>query len=275
MNNNYKTYKSKIDGIFLNYAKIGSGKPLVLIHGWTNNWEGWIPIVSYLQKNYTLYVVDLPGFGDSGDLENYNIPKAAEYIALFIKTLDIATVGLLGFSMGTFVAAQTALSYPQLVNSVILIGPPLKQGTNFTGNRPLQTTLRSFDKFRLTQRFLKKIIESKNFTYSVAKYMNMYKFDKSLVDKYGMVGKKKLRIDAFIDMGLSFSSTNLAGIIKNLNIPTLLILGREDKVAPPHYAKAVINNNLKLSIIPFAGHMTFWEKPQQVAESIKTFTTEN
>ncbi len=268
--NNYKTYKTKINGIHLHFAKVGKGAPLVLIHGWTNNWKGWLPLVEHLKEKFTLYIIDLPGYGDSGYLENCDIPKSARYVGEFIRLLGIKPA-ISGFSMGTFVATQTALDFPDLVNAVILIGPPVKEGTNFRGNKILITTLKSIDSFDMTKRLLKRILESKKFTYTIAKYMNMYKFDKNLVDAYGMEGKKKLKIDAFLDMGVSFSGTHLARNIKNLLVPTLLVYGREDKVAKPSYASNLTGEKLKLSVIPFAGHMVFWEKPQEVAESIKNF----
>ncbi|OGG15140.1 hypothetical protein A2773_04590 [Candidatus Gottesmanbacteria bacterium RIFCSPHIGHO2_01_FULL_39_10] len=267
---NYKTYKTKIDGIHLHFAKMGKGSPLVLIHGWTNNWKGWLPLVEHLKEKFTLYIVDLPGYGDSGSLARYDIIQSASYLGEFIRLLSIKPA-VSGFSMGTFVATQTALDFPDLVSAVILIGPPVKEGTNFRGNKILINSLKSVDSFHMTKRLLKKLLESKRFTYAIAKYMNMYKFDKNLVDMYGMEGKKKLRIDAFLDMGISFSSTPLVQNIINLSVPALLVYGREDKVAKPSYAQLLVGDKLKLSVIPYAGHMVFWEKPQEVAESIQAF----
>ncbi|MBI2611248.1 alpha/beta hydrolase [Candidatus Gottesmanbacteria bacterium] len=268
---NISPQKIRIDGIFLNFVTVGYGSPIILIHGWTNNWKGWLPLAEHLKKNNKLYLIDLPGYGDSGDLHTYTLKKQSFYIADFIKLLNLAPVVVMGFSMGTFVASMTAKNFPELVKSLILIGPPLKKGTNFSANSLLRKTLRSLDKTVFTQKILRRIVVSKKFAYFMAKYMNMYKFDKTLVDTYGTEGKKKMRISAFIDMGVEFSSTSLEEIVGSLHIPTLLIYGKEDKVAPPQYARPLENGNLQISIIPEAGHMTFWEKPKEVANSINIF----
>ena len=46
-------------------AKIGSGRPLLLLHGWPEFWLSWEPVMARLADRFTLYAPDLRGFGDS------------------------------------------------------------------------------------------------------------------------------------------------------------------------------------------------------------------
>ena len=65
----------------MNVAEIGQGKPLVFIHGWSNNWVGWTLLAEKLAPRYKLYLMDLPGFGDSDPLPKYTVEKEADYVA--------------------------------------------------------------------------------------------------------------------------------------------------------------------------------------------------
>ena len=69
----YNPEKIKVDGVEINYVKVGQGEPLVFVHGLSGNWEGWVPIIPYLEKNFCLYLLDLPGYGHSDGLDQYSI----------------------------------------------------------------------------------------------------------------------------------------------------------------------------------------------------------
>lgn len=271
--NEYPTYKVKIDGVTINYAKIGHGKPLVFIHGWANNWEGWIPIIPYLKDYHALYLVDLPGFGDSSNLSSYSIEINARFLSLFLKKLQLKPLAVVGLSMGSFVVAQLAYKFPNLLHRAVLLGPLVKNSQSFSPNKMLSFSLNLCNRTSWSKTSLKRLIESRVLSYLVSKYFNMYHFDYQMIDSYGMYGKKLLRIEAFIGMGLSFNSYNLKKILPQIKIPTLLVYGREDKIASFHPAKTILPQSsfLKLQTIPFAGHMVHWEKTKEVAEKIKSF----
>jgi len=269
----YPTFKTKIDGLNLHFAKIGKGKPLIFIHGWTNNWEGWIPIVKYLQKKFTLYLLDMPGFGHSGDLPHYSISSTADIICGFIKTLSVKP-SIVSLSMGSFVAADMALRFPKIVHKVILAGPVINDGKHKHIPTAIEIFYRSIQKSSLSKAALKRVIETKAVAYFTAKYMNMYRWNREIIDLYGMIGKKLVRKEAYVDMGVSASKYDLKSTLTNLSVQTLLILGDKDIYTSYKYvAKNVIptNNHLTLKVIKDAGHVTPWEKPKEVASQILKF----
>ena len=75
-----KTKKYKVGDILLNVAIAGQGEPLIFIHGWSNSWIGWTLLARQLSSYYTLYMVDLPGFGDSDSLPRYSLEIINENI---------------------------------------------------------------------------------------------------------------------------------------------------------------------------------------------------
>lgn len=271
----FPNQKIRVDGIKMNYVKIGAGKPLILIHGWANNWEGWIPLVNNLKSKFTLYLIDLPGFGDSGNLSQYSVEKAAEYVSMFIRLISKEKTTVLGLSMGSFVAAETAKTYPHLVESAILLGPLIKNGRRLSKLYLSSLMLRAFNKTYLTQQTLRKLVDARLIAYTVSKYFNMYKFDRKMVDLYGTRGKKKMRIETFIQMGLSVNQYNYEETLKEISVPTLLVYGREDRIAPYGKAAKLLtqNNNLKLEVIPDCGHMVHWEQTEKLSSSICKFLT--
>lgn len=271
----YPGYKTTIDGVPIHYVKAGSGPILVFVHGWASNWIGWVPLANYLSKNYTLYLLDLPGFGDSGNLPYYSIELAAEYLERFVKKLSTKPKAIIGLSMGSMVVAEAGRNNNQISQTIILIGPVIKNGNgnNFV-SKTLEVSLRMIGYFRLSEMFLKKIIETRVAAYSMSKYINMYKFDKFLVDEYNMIGKKKMRQEAFTQMGHSGASYNLKKVLTGYTMPIFLIYGREDKISSPKYATHLFlktHPNIKLAAIPFAGHVVPLEQPQKLATSIKNY----
>ncbi|MBQ5756199.1 MAG: alpha/beta fold hydrolase, partial [Erysipelotrichaceae bacterium] len=58
---------TELQGIKCYYEKSGSGKPVVLLHGWGQNTEMMKAIALFLENHFTVYNLDLPGFGQSSE----------------------------------------------------------------------------------------------------------------------------------------------------------------------------------------------------------------
>jgi pimeloyl-[acyl-carrier protein] methyl ester esterase len=97
---------------------IGKGQPLVLIHGWGMHGGIWQSLIKRLSKEYMLYVVDLPGMGKSPSIEPYHLYRLAEEVAEVIPGVS----DILGWSLGGLVAQSIAVSQPDRVKRLILVG---------------------------------------------------------------------------------------------------------------------------------------------------------
>ena len=71
---------------------IGKGQPLVMIHGWGMHSGVWQPLVNRLSKTYMLYLVDLPGMGNSRPIEPYHLHALADEVALAQRYLAIEQI---------------------------------------------------------------------------------------------------------------------------------------------------------------------------------------
>ena len=67
------------DGSYIRYKKSGSGRPLVLLHTIRNRLEYFDRVTPFLTKFFTVYAIDLPGFGDSPVNKDVNYDQ--EYMA--------------------------------------------------------------------------------------------------------------------------------------------------------------------------------------------------
>ena len=107
----------------------GSGSPVVLVHGGHGSWLHWVRNIEALAAQHTVWVVDLPGFGDSDAPEGEGL---ASLLAPTLSTLD-ALIGpgtplqLVGFSFGGLVAAHLAATRPD-VQRLALLGTGGHQG---------------------------------------------------------------------------------------------------------------------------------------------------
>jgi len=104
----------------------GTGKPLLLIHGWGMHGGVWQPILDQLVRDFSVYVVDLPGMGFSQSASP-NDPKPLDLKMVADLVLGALPAGLkelsvCGWSLGGQVAMQMALQQPDLVKQLLLVG---------------------------------------------------------------------------------------------------------------------------------------------------------
>lgn len=111
----------------LHYLVGGSGEPVVLLHGIYARKEHWVELSKELTPKYTVYLLDLPGFGDNPvrAANEYAFQKQAENILVFLDQLGLKAVHLGANSMGAQIAALMATQRPEIVKSIAFIGGPV------------------------------------------------------------------------------------------------------------------------------------------------------
>jgi len=128
--------KININGLSLAYDRRGKGTPLVLIHGFPLDHTTWNETAVLLEDTFDLIMPDLRGFGQSTTIsEAYAIDDMATDIAGLLDHLGIEKAGIVGHSMGGYVALAFARLHPThvrglgLVSSQVLAdSPERKQG---------------------------------------------------------------------------------------------------------------------------------------------------
>lgn len=105
------------------YYEGGSGRTIVLLHGFASNKEVWLPVAKLLTPHFHLIIPDLPGWGESSRDAgaSYNIDAQATRLDGFVQTLGLQQFVLVGHSMGGAIAGVYASEHPQRVAELALV----------------------------------------------------------------------------------------------------------------------------------------------------------
>jgi pimeloyl-ACP methyl ester carboxylesterase len=109
----------------LRYLEQGdpAGRPAILIHGITDSWFSFSRVLPGLSQAHRVYALDLRGHGDSDRPEaGYTPHDMAGDVLAFMDAMKIERATLVGHSMGSFVAQQAALTAPERIAGLVLIG---------------------------------------------------------------------------------------------------------------------------------------------------------
>ena len=247
-------------GITMKYVEMGNpeGKPLVLIHGMTDNSRGWSLMAPFLAEDFHLYIPDLRGHGDTDkpDLRSYPISLYASDIASFMTEVGVDEADILGHSLGSAVAQAFAINYSDMTNHLILeSSTPVK-----SGDTTMYETALEFGEDPPSEEFMD------------SWYSNPNPVDEEFLS-YEMEESRTLPPYDWRQITKGFSSSNLTPFMDELESPTLILWGTADSLMGKSQ-----QDELK-KLIPDAefisyqgnGHNIQWEIPEDMAADVSDF----
>ncbi len=112
-----------VDGRPVNVVDVGEGDPVVFVHGLGATWQSWLEQIPHVAATGRRAIaLDLPGFGHSAPpKDELSISGYGRTVAAVMRELDVERAGLVGNSMGGFVAVEVALNSPALVDRLVLV----------------------------------------------------------------------------------------------------------------------------------------------------------
>lgn len=223
------------------YRVAGSGPALVLVHGLSGSGSWWRRNTPVLTKYFTVYSIDLVGYGSNRALLPIRIQQAAHYIGEFIGALPPGCAHLLGHSMGGQIATHVAAEYPQRINRLVLASA---------------SGLVRADLLRMMLRLP-----------SAGRY-GRFDFLPTVAYDALRAGPVNLLLSA-----LDLLSNDVTDSLARIVAPTLLIWGEQDKLVPVAVGEAVHHAlpSSRLEIIPHAGHVPMWDQPEQFNQLVLDF----
>jgi len=264
-----------INGIKICYQKYGNAKDsIILIHGFVASSYSWNKIVVALSKKFTVYALDLPGFGYSDrpkDIE-YNIDTYAKLVLDFMNSFGIKNAHLAGNSMGGAISLKIVYDNPERVKKLILVDSAgADEKISFHPE-----LLKSFDEKELLK-FAKMLIDNDTFIRMV---MRMVFYNQILVEDLFDGYAKPLRMEGSAEVMIAlikrFEKWSLKDKLQYINIPTLIIWGENDNIIS--VGNAEIFNQLikdsKVVVLKECGHIPMEEKPEEVSKLIIEFCSE-
>lgn len=115
----------QIDGFVVPYLQGGQGEPLVLIHGFGGSKDNFNRVARYLTNHYTVYSIDVPGFGASTRDQgaDYVINTQIDRVHEILGKLGLEKPHIGGNSMGGWISGAYAAKYPENVASIWFLAP--------------------------------------------------------------------------------------------------------------------------------------------------------
>ena len=244
---------------------IGSGTPLVLVHGFLGSSDMWIPQIKFFKDNFRVIAPALPGFGKSKAINSCDsIECMAKSILDFLEKKEIKNFNLLGHSMGGMIVQEMA----KIANERIL--KLICYGTGPRGNIPGR-----FETIDQSRKKLK-INGLKDTAYRIAKTW----FIEGEKAKYFYLCEeagKQTSIEATDNGLVAMKNWNGVKNLQNINNETLIIWGDQDKAYNFNQVETLNNNipNSNLKIIKGCSHNVHLEKPEEFNITVGEFLKRN
>lgn len=272
-----------INGAEIFYQKMGSGEPILFIHGGPSLEHGYLlPQMEALAQDYQLIFYDQRTCGKSTampDSSTITLDGFIEDIESIRKALKLEKVNILGHSWGGFLAMHYAMRYPDNLKKLLLIN---SVGASSAQKIEEQVMI---NKRKMPWDSLAriKIIQSEAFKKRQAfAFEDMFRlsfkrtfFDTLLVDSLTLslpadFGARSTHL--FTHLAKDIMAYEFYGDLKKITVPTLILYGDYDPLSEIA-GKDLANNitNSELVILKDCGHFPYIEKPALFFESIRRF----
>jgi pimeloyl-ACP methyl ester carboxylesterase len=256
-----------VDGMPLELERLGSGRPVVLVHGLGGPamWERVAPILS---AQHDVLLPHLPGFGESPpaaaapDAEGH-----AMLLAAMLGGLGIRGAVLAGMSYGGEIAAALAAldagSPDGIVSRLVLVAP--------TGTRRLPAWLRS----RSLRPVMRPLLGAALSSGAISELMSRRSFHDvatrppDLVARHMAQMRRAGRIDAMVSAleELREGGGRLPGFVARTGAPVTLVQGENDRTVRPSSVEALlaVRPDMAVHVLPRCGHSAALERPRELA----------
>ena len=239
---------------------------IILIHGFGNSINTWRKVIPKLEQHYRVTVLDLIGFGLSEKPEyyDYSNKNQARTISLFAEALNLGEFIIGGHSLGGAIAVHVALNNEQ-TTGMVLFNP----GIITTGVPEFTRYLNLIFPFA---RVSAKQFSDRDFRVQFLKnsFIDPSIVTDEVIDNIMLGVKTEGYMKGTTSMMNKFYVANEKELLPEINVPTLIVFGQEDRTKSLEEA-LTLNQNIrgsKLTLIEKVGHYVQEEAPFLVSESV-------
>ena len=234
-------------GVRTYYDELGTGDPVVLLHGGGGGADSWLGQRPGLAERYRVLIPERRGHGRSPDVDGpVTMEIFAADTAAFIEALELGPAHVIGWSDGGKVGMSLALNRPDLVRKLVLIGAELTEAGGTVANQALLTP----EGLESLKTFFRQLYEPlspdgpEHFDVVFAKWRQMW--------------------ENLPDVDLT--------ALKALPMPVLLMQGDDDCVRIEHTAEvARAIPDARVAVVPGTSHGLPLEKPDLVSRLLLDF----
>jgi len=243
----------------IEYQRLGTGQPLVLLHGFPLDSGVWELILPLLEHQFEIIIPNLRGFGKSESrTSEYSLSNMADDVADLLDHLGLEKSIIAGHSMGGYIALAFARSYPDrllglgLISSQVIADPPERRESRY------QTAVQ-VEEFGME---------------SLANHMaEPLTSDPAQRAKSLEIILRQSTKGVLCALKALAERPDQTTTLKSLETPVVIVHGDSDLLIPVERAKEMkgLNPNSFLTIIPGAGHMPMLEKQAETALALLGF----
>ena len=250
----------------LSYSTSGNSThpALVFLHAFPLNQKQWQLQIEHFSQSYFCVALDLPGFGEAELATNspFSFEAYVDYVEQVLNSLNVQPATWIGLSMGGYVALRALERFPTLARAVVLCDTKAASDGN-------EAKLKRWDGIQAVGKNIDAFIEAQ------AKVLMGTKAQANpkILETFKNLVKAN-SVDS-IQRGLLAlaTRTDTTESLTKINIPTLIIVGGDDKVTPIADAE-VLNKAIRgsqLAVIQGAGHLSNLEAPEEFNEVLGNF----
>ncbi len=270
----------EVGNLAIAYREVGSGDPIVLLHGFPLSSLTWRRVAPELAQEYRCIALDLPGAGQS--LVSPDVPLGldaqARVLGSFLDALEIQRVGLVGQDTGATIARSLAIAQPDRVSQMVLAD------TDVPGYRPFpvvfaKTAARLPGSRALFRAFArsKRMVRSQAGLGQLFADVAAFDFDEFYEILIEPLSRNELALDSsrrFLREFLFRDVDAARSGYDRLTMPKCLIRGEDDNAMPPKQAArlvAMLPEPTHYELVPRAGLLVHEEQPRAWLRIVRDF----
>lgn len=249
----------------LNFKKLGSGQPLLILHGLFGSLDNWMSLAKHWSQQYEVWLIDQRNHGQSPHSEEFNYSAMADDLLEFLEEHSIKDPFIIGHSMGGKTAMEFAVQHPELVKKLMVvdIAPVKYQVHHYAILEALNSLdLKEIKSRKEAEEKLEKSIDEIGVRLFLLK--NLYwKESEKLAWRFNLeVIEKNI---------IPISEWNISS--GKYNGPCLFVKGSNSNYILPSYASQIEEKfpNYELHEIKNAGHWVHAEAPKEFVAAIESF----
>lgn len=264
------------------YKMFGNGEPILLISGASAGIDSWDPsTLTSLSSNHTVIVFDGRGVGNTTTgSKPFTIEQLANDTSGLLDALKIQKANVLGLSLGSYIAQQLTITYPEKANRLILVASSCG-GEDSIPKPPqfikLQSDIvnKSLNNVSISQEEIKSLISASLGSGWIRLHPDSLEDIPEAQDLFASVSLNTL--EQQYNIGIAWEATNWNGAcdeLAKIAKPTLVITGTYDNDYQPYGNSLIIAGKIPgawLIQIENAGHAGMSQYPDKINKILQTF----
>ncbi len=262
------------DGGTIHALEVGSGRPLVLVHGVTLAAEVWAPLLHLLADRFRVIAVDVRGHGASsvGD-DGVGRVAAAHDLVTLIEQLDLHGVILGGHSMGGMIIGELCSLYPEVVaervDGLVLMNTAASHVVPPAAVPMVRSLRRRADSRVSSGGRMPRLVGANDRSLVATRIAFGVDPPGAAVEQVRRMGEE-VDLRYYVPLWMDLLDYDGEAGLESFDVPAVVLVGSRDLLTPPAVARRVVEHlrDAELHVIPGAGHQLMQERPREVAAYI-------